>query len=77
MRRISILELFIVMSIISCIVAPLPTLAYKIIRGFTRPFACLFIKGEAGSRAIVRKGDYKCVPGPGRGSKRPEFRGSG
>ena len=65
------------MSIISYIVAPLLTLAYKIIRGFTRPFTCLFIKGEAGSRAIVHKGDYKCVPGPGRGNKRLEFRGSG
>ena len=52
------------MSVISCVVAPLPTLAYKIIRGFAGPFTCLFIKGEAGSRAIVYKGDYKCVPGP-------------
>jgi hypothetical protein len=77
MRRISILELFIVISIISYIVAPLLTLAYKIIRSFTGPFACLFIKGEAGSRAIIHKGDYKCVLGPGQGNKRPEFRGSG
>jgi hypothetical protein len=58
-------------------VAPLLTLAYKIIRGFTGPFTCLFIKGEAGSRAIVYKGDYKYVLGPSRGNKRLEFRGSG
>jgi hypothetical protein len=58
-------------------VAPLLTLAYKIIRGFAGPFTCLFIKGEAGSRAIIHKGDYKCMPGPSRGNKRPEFRGSG
>jgi hypothetical protein len=58
-------------------VAPLLTLAYKIIRGFTRPFIYLFIKGEAGSRAIVYKGDYKCVPGPSQGNKRPEFRSLG
>jgi hypothetical protein len=58
-------------------VAPLPTLAYKIIRGFAGPFTCLFIKGEAGSRAVIYKGNYKYVPGPGQGNKRPEFRGSG
>jgi hypothetical protein len=62
------------MSVISYIVAPLLTLAYKIIRGLAGPFTCLFIKGEAGSRAVVYIGDYKCVPGPGRGSKRPESR---
>jgi hypothetical protein len=58
-------------------VAPLLTLAYKIIRGFTGPFTYLFIKGEAGSRAIVYKGDYKYMPGPSQGNKRLEFRGSG
>ncbi len=57
--------------------APFPILACKIIRGFAGPFAYLFIKGEAGNRAIIYKGNYKCVPGSSRGSKRPEFRGSG
>jgi hypothetical protein len=58
-------------------VALLLTLAYKIIKGFAGPFIYLFIKGEAGNRAIIYKGDYKCVLGPGQGNKRPEFRGSG
>jgi hypothetical protein len=62
------------MSIILYIVVPLLILAYRIIRGLAGPFIYLFIKGEAGSRAIIRTGDYKCVPGPGRGNKRPESR---
>ncbi len=58
-------------------IAPLPILACKIIRGFAGPFTCLFIKGKAGNRAIVYKGNYKCMPDPSRGNKRPEFRSSG
>jgi hypothetical protein len=58
-------------------VAPLLTLAYKIIRGFTRPFIYLFIKGKAGNRAIIHKGDYKYMPGLSQGNKRLEFKGSG
>jgi hypothetical protein len=65
------------MSIILYIVAPLLILAYKIIRGFAGPFMCLFIKGEAGNRAIIYKGDYKYMPGPSQGNKRLEFRGLG
>ena len=57
MSIISIKELFASKSAILYRVAPLPTLACKIVRGFARPTYSLGIKGE-GYRAIsIHKGE--------------------
>ena len=60
---ISTEELFASESAISCEVAPLPTLACMIVRGFARPFLGLGIEGK-GDRVVL----YYCgVSRPSRG----------
>ena len=57
MRIISTKEVFASVSAISCGVAPLPTLACRIVKGFAKPTYSLGIKGEGYRAVSIHRGE--------------------